>query len=150
MVIIEHLLGWYCQISTLLCHIYHTVTDGLIIIFVLPPALKLAFFLSIGVPMIPHAVHVHNVSCSTLLLSWRVPNDRGSPITGYYIRYKQSASTIWSKIRISSSSTDPLQTEAKLENLLPATLYEIQINAGNEIGNSSFSEITYAWTASPG
>ena len=57
---------------------------------------------------------------------------------------------MWSEIRISSSSTDPLQTEASLENLLPATLYEIQVNAGNEFGNSSFSEITYAWTTSPG
>ena len=94
--------------------------------------------------MVPHAIHVHNVSCSTLFLSWRTPSDRGSLITSYYIRYRQSASTIWDEIEISSSST-----EARLENLLAATLYEIQINAGNEVGNSSFSEIMYAWTTSP-
>ena len=100
--------------------------------------------------MIPHAIHAHNVSCSTLNLSWKVPDGRGSHIVGYRIRYKQSASTIWSEIKISSSSTDPLQIEARLENLIPATLYEIQVNAGNEVGNSSFSEILYAWTAFPG
>ena len=95
--------------------------------------------------MIPHAVHVLNVSCSTILLSWRPSSDRGSPITSYYIQYRQSASTIWSETRISSNST-----EARLENLLSAMLYEIQVSAGNEVGNSSFSEVTYAWTTSPG
>lgn len=37
-----------------------------------------------------------------------------------------------------------------LENLLPTALYEVQVSAANEIGNSSFSDITYAWTTSPG
>lgn len=100
--------------------------------------------------MVPHAVRAHNTSCSTLNLSWRIPNDRGSPITGYCIRYKLSASTIWSEMKISSSSTDPLQIEARLESLVPAMLYEIQVNAGNKVGNSSFSEILYTWTTSQG
>lgn len=97
--------------------------------------------------MIPHAVHARSVLCSNLVLSWRAPNDRGSPITGYYVRL---SSSFWSEIRINTSSTDPLQIEARLGDLLPATLYEIQVSAGNQVGNSSFSEITYAWTSSPG
>ena len=100
--------------------------------------------------MFPHALRIHSTSCSTLFLSWKVPGDRGSPITSYCIRYKQTTSTAWSEIKISSNSTDPLQIEARLENVLPATLYEIQVSAANEIGNSSLSEIIYAWTTSPG
>lgn len=98
--------------------------------------------------MTPHTLRVYNISCSTLYLSWEQPDDRGSLITSYFIRYKYLASNSWSEITVSSSSANP-KIEAKLNSLLPTTLYEIQVGAGNEVGNGSFSETVYAWTTAP-
>ena len=102
-----------------------------------------------GTPNAPYAPQVSGASCSSLTLSWKSPENRGSSITHYFVRYKPSTNDDWNEVNVSSILTDTLEITT-LENLLPMTLYEIQINAVNAIGNSSYSDITYAWTTSPG
>lgn len=100
---------------------------------------------SVGTPGIPRDFHTVNMSCSFLTVTWTVPDDRGSPITHYFVRYRVSSSDAWSEVKVSSIATNafPMIT---LENLLPSTLYTIQVSAANAIGNSSFSDIAYVWT----
>ena len=112
---------------------------------------SLHYFYSVGAPSIPHAPHLDNTSCSSLTFSWTIPNNRGNPITHYFVRYRQSSVDTWNAVKVSSSSIPNATLQVMtLESLLPATLYKIQVSAANEIGNSSFSDITYGQTTYPG
>lgn len=98
----------------------------------------------IGTPTVPQNLHIQEALCTSLSLTWREPNSRGSPITHYSIRLRKYNST-WNEIQVK----DTLQM-IKLKDLQHSSLYEIQASASNVIGSSGYSDVIYAWTSSPG
>ena len=66
--------------------------------------------------------------------SWSAPNDGGSDITGYTVRYKKTSDTNWTT---SSSQTD---TSYEITTLTNGTEYEVQVQATNALGDSGWSD----------
>ena len=106
------------------------------------------YVVHLGTPTVPHAPNVDSTLCSSLTLTWKVPNNRGSPITHYTVRYRQPSLDAWNEVNVSGKPSNVQVTT--LENLLPTTLYVIQVSAANEVGNSGFSDVTNAWITYPG
>ena len=104
----------------------------------------------IGTPTAPQNLHIQETLCASLSLTWREPNDRGSPITHYSIRFRKYTSSVatWSEVQV-NTSIDTLQM-VKLKSLQHSSLYVVKVSASNVIGSSGYSDDIYAWTSTPG
>ncbi len=67
-------------------------------------------------------------------VSWTAPNDNGSPITGYGLRYKMSSGADWAVMSASVTGTS-----TTLTGLSAGTSYDVQVNATNADGTSGWS-----------
>lgn len=68
-------------------------------------------------------------------LAWRAPNNGGSAITNYNLRYRRSGTTSW------TNETDPVAsaTSARITGLTAGTTYEVELNAENAQGASGWA-----------
>ena len=87
-------------------------------------------------PVAPAAPTVAAVSSSTrsLAVSWIAPADGGSAITGYNVQYRQGTSgdfTNW-PLKVTDTSLT-------ISGLTQNTLYEVQVQATNAVGDSDWS-----------
>ncbi|MFA4927286.1 MAG: fibronectin type III domain-containing protein [Patulibacter sp.] len=78
-----------------------------------------------------------------LALSWTAPDDGGSPITGYRVRYSSDAGRHWETRDYGAA------TEQTLAGLTDGTAYEVQVAAINAEGTGDFTASVTATPAKP-
>ena len=71
-------------------------------------------------------------------LTWSKPDEKGSAITDYDVRFRPSGGA-WGSIASTSGSTDPIATSYALTGLGAGTEYEVQVRATNGLGDSAWS-----------
>ena len=74
-----------------------------------------------------------------LVVSWSAPNDGGSAITGYNLRYRTGNNGDWSNWSHSGTGTS-----ATITGLTNSTNYQVQVRAINSNGASAWSDVTAA------
>ncbi len=88
-----------------------------------------------GAPGAPAAPSVSAASSSSLTVTWSAPDDGGSAITDYDVRYRAGASGDWT-----DGSHDGTATTATLTGLGSGTTYEVQVRAANDGGAGPWSD----------
>lgn len=80
-----------------------------------------------------------DIKKSHIDLTWRIPNsDGGSPITGYIVEYRESASnSLWSR---TTQSKIP-DTNYRLDGLKEGKYYDIRVSAQNAAGVGPPTEV---------
>ena len=71
---------------------------------------------------------------TSLDVSWTAPDDLGSAITGYRVRYRTAGPTDWTEHTVTGTAT-----ETTIESLDAATIYKVQVLAINAEGESDWS-----------
>lgn len=97
------------------------------------------------VPEMPYALKVLDKSGRTVQLSWAKPYDGNSPLKRYIIEFKTSRGS-WEH-DVDRVIVPGHTNEAQVQQLSPATTYNIRIVAENEIGVSDSSEVVPIITA---
>ena len=87
-----------------------------------------------GAPGAPAAPSVSAASSSSLTVMWSAPDDGGSAITDYDVRYRADGSGDWT-----DGSHDGTATTATLTGLGSGTTYEVQVRAANDGGAGPWS-----------
>ena len=93
----------------------------------------------VGVPAAPAAPGL-TAGTGQLEVSWRAPSDNGSAIDDYDVRYR-SAGGSWTGLPDTAKSTARSVTITGLRN---GTAYEVQVRAGNSIGDGPWSQSAMA------
>ena len=89
----------------------------------------------IGAPDAPTGVAVSAITQTGATVSWTAPvSDGGSPVTGYKVEYRASATSAW-------TSVDATTTTATLTGLTATTVYQVQVSAVNVAATSLPSAI---------
>ena len=70
-----------------------------------------------------------------LRVDWQAPADNGSPINDYDVRYRPQGRQ-WNELPDNARST---ATDRTIQNLTNGTTYEVQVRAGNAIGEGPWS-----------
>ena len=87
-------------------------------------------------PEAPGAPRVRASGMTALGISWSAPRNAGRPdITGYDLRYRNTAETDWS-----DGPSGVEETETEVPGLLEDTEYEVQVRAVNAEGTGEWSE----------
>ena len=87
-------------------------------------------------PEAPGAPRVRASGMTALGISWSAPRNTGRPdITGYDLRYRNTAETDWS-----DGPSGVEETETEVPGLLEDTEYEVQVRAVNAEGTGEWSE----------
>ena len=97
----------------------------------------LAVLVVIPVPARPAAPTVIALTNTSARVIWVAPDDSGSPITGYRLRYRIRGESNWTDVAGLSGLTHDLT------GLVPASVYQIQVGAINANGNSDYSPSAY-------
>jgi hypothetical protein len=98
-------------------------------------------------PAAPTGLTKTTQTTSSVTVSWTAPDDGGSAITNYRIRYRkhnETTPTTWT----SPYSTESTTTSDLIGGLSIATKYEIQVAAENAIGIGEFSTSLHTYTGS--
>ena len=96
---------------------------------------------TLAVPSTPAAPTL-TATNTTITASWAAPNNGGSAITSYDVRYKSTSVATWTAV------SDVTATTTTISSLASSTTYEVQVRATNGIGNSGYStSATIATTA---
>lgn len=95
------------------------------------------------VPEQPKSLRISSQQSRSFQLAWSKPFEGNSPIEEYNIQYKSNSDSWQSAEKISVTGT---QTTITLNNLHPATSYQIRMTAQNKLGSSEFSEIAQVTT----
>ena len=94
-------------------------------------------------PSAPSAPVLSSPSSTSLLVSWSAPSNTGPAISDYDVQYRQGTSgsfTDWSHSGTGRTAT--------ITSLSANTLYQVQVRARNDEGNSSWSETASFTTGS--
>ncbi|KAK2844252.1 hypothetical protein Q5P01_010911 [Channa striata] len=84
----------------------------------------------------PQSLTVSPGPASVLISVKAPPVSGGTPITGFVLQWRQSASEEWKQVTVPAS--DPLT----IPSLKPYTLYTVRLAARNAVGPGNFSDIT--------
>ena len=76
-----------------------------------------------------------------LVASWTAPSDNGSRIDDYDVRYRPSSGGGWTELPDGAKSTS---TTATITGLRNGTSYEVQVRAGNSVGDGPWSSSSTA------
>eukprot|EP01135_Chromosphaera_perkinsii_P003623 Nk52_evm2s250 gene=Nk52_evmTU2s250 len=90
-------------------------------------------------PSVPEGVCVMNVAEHSVALSWDVPCDNGSVVTGYIVKCESNVSHWETQVKTSCNS-------AVIDMLEPACSYKMKVQALNSCGNSCFSPAMEVFT----
>ncbi|MDE2591969.1 MAG: fibronectin type III domain-containing protein [Actinomycetales bacterium] len=89
----------------------------------------------VGVPDAPTAVTVSGITQTSATVSWTAPaNTGGAAITGYTVEYRASATSAWTPIAATGTSST-------ITGLTATTVYQVQVSAVNSAGTSTPSPI---------
>ena len=91
----------------------------------------------VGVPAAPAAPGL-TAGTGQLEVSWRAPSDNGSAIDDYDVRYRPAGGS-WTELPDTAKSTARSVT---ISGLRDGTIYEVQVRAGNAIGDGPWSPST--------
>ena len=97
----------------------------------------------VEVPSAPGRPVLGSPSSTSLLVGWSVPSNTGPAISGYDVEYRQGASGSFSGWPHSGTGTS-----ATITGLSASTLYQVQVLARNDEGNSSWSPTASLTTGS--
>lgn len=86
-------------------------------------------------PVAPVGINVTRPTSTSLTLSWSAPDNGGSTITGYQIRYSSNGGSTWSN----PVNTGSISTSYTVSGLSTGTSYVFQIAAINSVGKSDWS-----------
>ena len=86
-------------------------------------------------PTVPSSPTVSATSATSVSASWVAPDDGGSGITDYDVRYRVVGTELWRDR--SHTGTGTTTTISRLEL---ATTYEVQVRAANDVGESGYSD----------
>ncbi len=78
---------------------------------------------------------------STLAVSWSAPNNGGTPITGYTVRYGPFGGAM--------TSIDVTSTSTLLSGLVSGTTYIVDVAARNVVGTGAFASVVSAAVLAP-
>ena len=87
-----------------------------------------------SVPARPDAPDVEEITKDTATISWKSPNDGGSPITGYLVEMKSNSDIKWKKVK------EVTETTLTIDGLTEGTPYEFRVTAENKAGTSQPSK----------
>jgi Fibronectin type III domain len=93
---------------------------------------------SVAAPAIPGQVTglaMTSVTATTLALSWQQPSSGGAPSL-YTVQFRSSGSTVWTV-----SSAAVAGTSYSISGLQPSTSYDVEIEASNQSGTGTASQI---------
>ena len=93
----------------------------------------------VGVPAAPAAPGL-TAGEGQLEVSWRAPSNNGSSIDDYDVRYRPAGGS-WTKLPDTTKSTARSVT---ITGLRDGTAYEVQVRAGNSIGDGPWSQSAMA------
>jgi fibronectin type III domain protein len=79
---------------------------------------------------------VSAVAGSLLDVSWAVPGDGGSTLTGFTVRYRVTGQSTWTTY---AGTISPTTTLVSLPDVTPTTGYDVQVAAINALGTGAFS-----------
>ena len=79
----------------------------------------------------------------SLGVDWSAPTANGSPITDFDLRYSPDSGTTWTEWKAGTTSTS---TSGHITGLINGTDYQVQVRAGNAVGDGPWSPSA---TASP-
>ena len=74
-----------------------------------------------------------------LTVTWSAPNNGGSAITDYDVRYRAGSSGSWTELDDSGNNATSTATTATISNLTNDTAYEVQLRAENSVGSSDWT-----------
>ena len=95
-------------------------------------------------PSPPQDVEVSDIYSRTCYVSWKAPRqDGGSPITGYWLERRTTASSRWA--RVNRELLRDLNMDIK--DLIEMNNYEFRVIAENKMGPSEPSEPSKRFTA---
>ena len=93
-------------------------------------------------PNAPSGLTLFDRSHVSFQVKWNAPNPgNGAPITGYDVRYRNTA-----EFRVWPHTEHTTDTTFELTGLALATAYEVQVRAISADGNSAWSESTFTMT----
>ena len=93
-------------------------------------------------PNAPSGLTIFDRSHVSFQVRWNAPNPgNGAPITGYDVRYRNTA-----EFRVWPHTEHTTDTTFELTGLALATSYEVQVRAISADGNSAWSESTFTMT----
>ena len=88
-------------------------------------------------PDAPGKPSVTDVNAESATVTWTAPySDGGAPITGYILEKKESSSTYWSKVTI----TSPEELSFRVTRLFTGSQYQFRVSAENKAGTGPASE----------
>ncbi len=93
------------------------------------------------VPNAPAAPTLEKAS-QQLDVSWTAPAANGSAITDYDVRYREkptSGDPAWTSLDDTGTNATDTTTTATIPSLTNGTIYEVQVRAGNSLGDGSWS-----------
>ena len=95
------------------------------------------YIISKDKPDAPGKPTVSDVNAESAFVSWTAPSDDGgAPITGYILEKKDSSSTYWTKVTI----TSPEETSFRVTRLFTGSQYQFRVSAENRAGTGPASE----------
>lgn len=94
-------------------------------------------------PEAPEKPEIDDVTAHSMVVSWEPPNDKGSPILGYWLEKREINSTRWSRV---NRNLHP-DTEINVEGLLEGLTYIFRVAAENQAGPGKFSPPSEPTTA---
>ena len=99
------------------------------------PQTSAVSIISATVPVTPAAPTKHSASSTSITIDWVIPNDGGSPITGFTLEMNAgTGSTSFSQV---ASITDPTSTSyTKSSGLTTGQEYSFKLLATNLVGPS--------------
>ncbi|XP_037086428.1 Down syndrome cell adhesion molecule-like protein Dscam2 isoform X6 [Pollicipes pollicipes] len=97
-------------------------------------------------PEVPFSIKVQNKSGRTVELSWTAPYDGNSEISRYIIEYKL-AKNEWDTRSMERVLIPGKMPVVSVQDLRPATTYQMRIIAENEVGTSEPSELVTIMTS---
>lgn len=86
-------------------------------------------------PEAPEKPEILDITANSMVVTWKEPNDNGSPIQGYWVEKREINSTHWA--RVNRNLIDAL--EVKVEGLLEGLTYIFRVSAENVAGCGKFS-----------
>jgi len=87
----------------------------------------------LDVPSAPTNLRASQLTADSVTLDWTRPrSDGGSPLTGYVIERRDTASNYWTRV----GSVDHRKTTHVVASLRPGAEYQLQVLAENDIGVS--------------
>ncbi|XP_067002094.2 cell adhesion molecule Dscam1 [Anabrus simplex] len=101
---------------------------------------EVSYVVMVQVPPGPPVLSVPATTTRSLALQWRIPDNGGSPVSGYTLSYKHESGE-WQELAL-----DPDRKTYTLDGVKCGSSYQLYLTAANAVGNSKPSSVVTATT----